>query len=287
MVSLYNEHCLILEVGRSIKLFNGLNHLLHLIDSDLNNFKIEAESGVAHTPKAAYVLSFNTQASDKHTHHTINNALLQLQSCAISNLDIEQKVIGKLHNCGFETLADIDTIPNIELGQRFGTEFLRYLDQVWGRTADPQIATTPPETFQVSADFAEPISNLNWIQQQLDRLLNDLDRFIRLRQLVCRSFTWRFYHENNRLLQTVTVGLSAKQNSADTFRQLTDLKLASIKLDWEFSSIELSSTQLVPVQLFNDDLFDPQPDYQQFNQLIDKLINRLGQTAPIPSELGR
>jgi protein ImuB len=280
LVSIYNEHSLLLEIGKSSSLFNGLEHLLHLISSDIQDFQIDAARAVAHTAKAAYVLSFAKQAEV----NLIDDSLQQLLKTPISCLDIEQKTKLKLGNCGFDTLADIDSITYADLGQRLGVEFLDYLDQLWGRVADPQIATTPPETFAVSADFAEPISNLTWINQQLDRLLEDLAQFITLRQLICRSFTWRFYHENNRLLQTITIALSsngsgAKQNCYKSFRELTDLKLDTIKLDWEFSSIELSSNQLVPAQLFNDDLFDPQPDQQKFQQLIDKLTNRLGANA--------
>jgi len=275
LVSIYNDHTLLLEIGRSIKLFNGLQHLIHLIKNDLSDFKIDAKIGIANTAKAAYVLSFNNKLNNRH--YKIEPD--QLKQAALKDLDISPKSIGQLHNCGFETIHDISNIPAAELGQRFGVEFLNYMDQLWGRVADPQICITPPEHFELSADFAEPISNLAWINQQIDRLLNDLQRFTMQRQLICRSFTWRFFHENNRLLQTVTIGLSAKQNNFDTLRELTDLKLANIELDWEFASIELSSTQLVPKQLFNDDLFSPQADQQQFNQLIDKLSNRLGHTA--------
>lgn len=288
LVSHYNEVTLLLEIGRSIKLFNGLNHLIHLISSDLNGFKIEATLGLAHTPKAAFVLSFSQSPSDylANRHSQLNDIKSQLSGISdrlknidLSDLDIDDKTIAQLHNCGFEMLSDIDSIPQAELGHRFGVDFLRYLDQLWGRIADPQISTTPPETFHASTDFAEPISNLTWIKQQLERLLNDLASFTNVRQLVCRSFTWRFFKDNNRLLETVTIALSAKQNSLATFQELSDLKLSSLKLNWEFSSIELSSTQLVPIRLFNDDLFNPQPEQEQFNQLIDKLTTRLGHTA--------
>ena len=292
-ISIYNESTLLLEIGRSIKLFKGLEHLLNLINNDLVGFDIQTKLGMAYTPKAAYLLSFEdpvaqnqqaaNQPSDKSASVYTNNYLAQsnthLNACPIAHLEVEQKLISQLHNCGFENLADIESVSSAELGHRFGNELLLYLDQLWGRITDPQIALTPPETFETSADFAEPIRNLNWIKQQLDRLLSDLQHFITQRQLVCRSFTWRFYHENNRLLKTVTIGLSATQNKLETFRQLTDLKLASIQLDWEFSSIELSSSQLIPIQLFHDDLFDPKIDQQQFNQLIDKLSSRLGHNA--------
>lgn len=275
IVSIYNEHTLLLEIGKSSSLFNSLKYLLHLINSDIQNFQITVVQAVAHTPKAAYVLSFTNQADV----NSINNYLEPLLRTSLSCLDIEKKTITQLSNCGFDTLGDINDIAYAELGQRFGIELLTYLDQLWGRVADPQIATTPPETFEVSVNFVEPIRNLTWINQQLDRLLEDLVQFITIRQFICRSFTWRFYHENNRLLQTVTIGLSTQQNSCITFRELTDLKLGQLKLDWEFSSIELSSNQLVPLQLFNGDLFDPRPDQQQFQQLIDKLTNRLGENA--------
>jgi len=73
--------------------------------------------------------------------------------------------------------------------------------------------------------------------------------------------------------------LSAKQNTLAVFKELTELKLAETQLNWEFSCIELSSTQLVPLQLFNDDLFSPQTNQHQFNQLVDKLVSRLGHNA--------
>ncbi|MFT7527634.1 MAG: protein ImuB [Arenicella sp.] len=291
LVSIYNDHVLLLEIGRSIKLFSGLKHLLNLIYNDLISFDIYPKFGIAETSKAAYVLSFQRNQSfekdngfeessaELFSDNEVSTANTRLNQIPLAFLDVNSKTIAQLHNCGFEVIADIHSIPHAELGHRFGAKLLKYLNQLWGLIADPQIGTTPPETFEVSADFAQPIANLNWINQQLDRLLNDLVVFTAQRQLICRSFTWRFYQENNRLLQTVTVGLSAKKNDFATYRELTDLKLSTIKLDWEFSSIELSSQQLVPIQLFHNDLFDPQPDQQQFNQLIDKLTNRLGQTA--------
>ena len=279
MVSIYNDHTLLLEIGKSISLFKSLEHINNLINNDLFRFKIAASYGVSDTPKSAYVASF---MPNPRLHRHIASELIE---ASIEHLDIDHKTITQLHNCGFDTLGDLQTIPGPELGARFGKALLNYLDQFWGLVPDPQTAVTPPETFHASVDFAEPIHNLQWIEQQLSRLLTDLAQFLVLRQLVCRSFTWRFYLENNRLLKTVTIGISSRNllTSTDkaiaTFEQLTQLKLASIQLDGAFSSIELSSTQLVPITLFNDDLFDPSPDTEQLNQLLDKLSNRLGPTA--------
>lgn len=282
LVRSQKDQILLIEIGKSSKLFNGLDHLINLLNNDLGNFKIQTSIGLGLTPKAARVLSYGNQ-------HTLNGYQKKLDCAELTMLDLDKKIIQKLLNCGFNSLGDLTNIPSAELGERFGKDTLLYLDQLWGRVADPQKGITPPETFHASADFAEPIHNFTWIQQQLERLLNDLTHFITSRQLICRSFTWRFFHQgnhqhanshkNDRLLKTITIGVNAKQNIAKVFKELTDLKLASIKLDWEFTSIELSSKQFCPIQLYNDDLFDPKPSQEQFNQLIDKLSSRLGHAA--------
>jgi protein ImuB len=272
LVSQYNDSSLLLEIGRSSKLFNGLKHLIHLLKMDLIEFRIEAQLGVAHTPKAAFLLSLIN-------HQELSSSRDALAQSKLEHLEQSGSTIRKLRHCGFQFLYEIKAIPQAELGSRFGQDLLVYLRQLWGDLADPQLAITPPETFKGNAEFAEPINNITWIQQQLDRLLEDLVHFISTRQLLCRSFTWHFYHENSRLLKTININVSAQQNLTSAFKELSKLKLDSARFDWEFSSISLSSTHLLPVKLFNDDLFNPTPCREQFQQLLDKLSSRLGDSA--------
>jgi len=214
-----------------------------------------------------------------NNHKQIETSKNALSEIALSDLEIPSKKIAQLQHCGFETLGDIEPIDHADLGLRFGQEFLIYLRVLYGDLADPQQAITPPEVFNACVDFCEPIHNVIWIQQQIDRLLNDLANFIEAKQLLCRSFVWKFYHENNRLIKTVEIGVSSQKNLSATLKQLSDIKLQSIKLDWEFSRIELSCRDLLPILLFNNDLFDPKPSQEQFQQLKDKLISRLGTKA--------
>jgi len=296
LVSAYREDSLLLEIGKSIKLFNNLNSIYNVITNDLNAFRITNKTGVGRTPKAAYAMSF--ASSSNATNSPI------LEECELAKLELNANTIKQLHRCGFSSLKDISNIPKVELGQRFGTELLRYLRQLYGSLADPQIAVIPPETFYSRVDFAEPINNLLWIQQQLDKLLTDLSDFINQRQFICHRFSWRFFlytpaegslltpaegsslphaegssYKNKTHTKTVTIALSAKQNNLQTLQSLSQLKLSRIKLDWEFSSIELSCTELSPKQLFNDDLFNSYADQEPFKQLVDRLRSRLGHKA--------
>ncbi len=273
-VSIYDEHTLLLEVGRSLSLFRGLKHLHHLISTDLERLQIDVCSAVAATPKAAYVLSYGYQQEWQLEH---SQALLK--HVYLADLDLHAKTIKQLQHCGFVTVGDVLTIPTAELGERFGQDTLQYLDQLVGQTADPQICTTPPETFMASVDFAEPIRNRLWIEQQVSRLLQDLLSFVQTRQLLCRGFVWRFYHENNRLLKSIEIKLNSTKLDLAMVQELTDLKFASSAIEWEFSRIELGSDELFARSMWHDDLFDPRPDQVNFNRLIDRLNSRLGTGA--------
>ena len=279
MIVLYNDHCLALEIGKSILLFNSLEQLTNLIKHDLNDMKMSVCIGISHTIKSAYVFSFAPHSKTAPKSLSKQMAKTAFAAIKIDHLEIDEKTKAKLHHCGFSSFRDLQNIDTVELGQRFGKEFLNYLEQLEGTKADPQTGVHPIENFEACLDFAEPISNLHWIEQQIKRLLADLHDFINSRQLFCRSFTWRFFHENNQLLDTVHIEMSSKHSTLASMLELSQLRLTQLNLKWEFSSIELTSKHLYLKTLFNDDLFDPKPDLEQFNQLIDKLSNRLGHTA--------
>ena len=270
-VCVYDDHTLLLEIGRSLSLFRGLKHLHHLIDVELERLNMDVCSAVAATPKAAYVLSNGYQQGWE-----LNGWQELLKHVYLQDLNLHPKTTAQLKHCGFTTVGDIVSIPADEMGERFGRDALVYLNQLLGQTADPQLFTTPPEAFSANVDFAEPIRYRLWIEQQVTRLLQDLLSFVQDRQLLCRGFTWRFYHENNRLLKTIEINVNSIKLDLKMIQELTNLKFASTAMDWEFSRIELASEELFAKSLWHDDLFDPRPDQENFDRLIDRLNSRLG-----------
>lgn len=273
-VHVVDEHSLLLEIGRSLRLFNGLRHLQHLICQALEQLGIDAEFGLAKTPKAARLLSHQRQP--EWSLDTVENAIKQGQ---LEHLDVDPDVIDKLQHCGFRGLGSILKIPKHELGERFGKEFVHYLDQLSGEVADPMQLTTPAESFVGRVNFAEPIRNRTWIEQQIQRLLQDLVRFVQQRNIVCRCLSWRFFSERNHLLKQIDIQLNADRIDFDTLLTLTNLQFENTKMEWAFSSIELISDSLHDKRLYERDLFDTEHDKESINQLLDKLLNRLGHSA--------
>jgi len=273
-MSVYNDHTLLLEIGRSLTFFKGIESMQNLVLADLERLEIDIKYGVANTPKAAHLLSFSPQKQWQVTDYKT-----PIEQSLIKHLSVPEKTLEQLHSCGFDLVKSISTIPKAQLGARFGKPFILYLEQLDGNTADPQTLHCTPETFKACIDFAEPITNRAWIEPQIDRLLNDLVVFVNSRQLTCRSLTWRFYNEQSHLVNSVTVGLNMNNIKLQSLKELTDLKLSALSLKWAFSSIELSSEELIPKKLLHQDLFDPIADQEEFNRLIDKVTSRLGNNS--------
>lgn len=281
-VVLLGDDCLLLEVGRSLNLFGGFADLFASIQHELSQFRISVRYGAAHTPKAARVLSYlpaNGVAIASRQAMDAKLFIPLLKKADLSCLDIEDEVFDRLQPCGFHNLDELMTVPLMELGRRFGPSLVDYLEQLSGEQPDPQIAITPPESFNARVDFAEPIHNRQWIDQQVLTLLQQLYQFLLQRQQYCRRFEWRFFGLENRLLEHIHVDLAARHNDVDTFKQLTDLRLASVQLDKEMTSVELSCDQFFPLSLLTDDLFSSTTQWQAAAQLVDKLCSRLGQNS--------
>ncbi len=147
-VCVYDDHTLLLEIGRSLSLFRGLKHLHHLIDVELERLNMDVCSAVAATPKAAYVLSNGYQQGWE-----LNGWQELLKHVYLQDLNLHPKTTAQLKHCGFTTVGDIVSIPADEMGERFGRDALVYLNQLLGQTADPQLFTTPPEAFSANVDF--------------------------------------------------------------------------------------------------------------------------------------
>ncbi len=292
-VVIYNNHTLLLEIGKSRALFKGIHTLIERLANELNNFGFDHAVGLANTPKAAYLLALsnNIPYNLKHdlTQSVESNNRSQrraLDKVELHKLPISKTQLEQLHGCGFSTLEHINSIQDRELASRFGRSFVDYLAQLYGKQADPQIPTLPPETFHEFVDFAEPIKNWHWIEQQQLKLLKSLLNFVSNRQLSCDEFSWQLHQQNGALINEAklqlnysTIALLPLEEQIERLYELTRLKLETLKLTADIERIELRSLRLTPIALINRDLFDNTTHQDAFEQLWDKLSNKLGHQA--------
>lgn len=286
------NHALLLEVGGCLKLFKGIQSLLALIEADLQERCFHFELGLAHTPKAAYLLSFQSHSDNLHCLderqrpqqeqilHLLNQTPLNLLP-AQEKVSQHDKLIERMYQMGFTQLGEILALPHHALAKRFGAELVRYLKQLTGALPDPQQSLTPPSRFHNELHFLDGIHNSQMLLFPMKRLLKEFSQFLTFRQLHCRSLMWKFVHHDQHHSQIVVEFSQAKNEVAD-FLLLTQIKLEQFKITSPIESVHLLSQQLTLAQLHNQTLFLDQQSNQQREDggmLLDKLASRLGRHA--------
>ncbi len=277
-VCVFSECSLLLEVGKSERLFGGFSSIIDQCNKDLSMFGYECSLSIASTPLAAYVLRSNPNPS-RRGQSALGRASLEL-------LPVSSKTLFELKSCGFKVLNDIVDIPITELGTRFGSPFKDSLERVYGLVFDPQIPVSPPEHFNKSVSFAEPISTISWIEEQIYKMLYELAQFTQQRQLLCGSIVWSFRMDQPRMHHELKIDLGVSLGAAptldgrvDSLFELTQIKLERQDFKFEFSHIELLCDDLTPLALFTGDLFNDTQNDASFESLKEKLAARLGDKA--------
>ena len=280
IVSLYNQTTLVLEVNRSITLYGSLAILLDTVRSELDAFRLDYQLGLATTPKAAYLLSFQPNASFDELQSN------QVTNTRIETLEVEDGIKNHILSCGFETLGELVAIPKPELGSRFGSDFLIYMEKLLGQTSDPQIPTSPPKRFDQSIDFAEPIQNWSWIETQIQALISQMIDFADVKGIYIQEVEWLLWYPSGNPPTRFSLGLASSSSSftnraqrQDSLFELTRLKLDGLSLEREFISIQLICTRSTPSALAFRDLFEQQDGKHEYEILREKLSARLGPNA--------
>lgn len=284
-IVLFAEDALMLEVGRSLRLFKSAEAIQGSAYAGLKEMGLDCQLGLANTPKAAYLLSLNAAPINHKLGHAavLNTPLDQLQ--------ISEQTITELLRCGFETLNDLTPINEPELARRFGPDFLNYLQELHGRTPDPQKYLKPPPVFQVATDFAQPISNSTWIaEHQLD-MISSLIEFCRTRNLIYQHMHWSIELENNQQRVETTIELNAKglitlndEEHRKALHELVKLKFDTYELQSQIIGIALSCRAFMPLSLLSQDLFSDDSHDQEFSDLKNRLTAKLGHQAIVQLE---
>jgi protein ImuB len=97
-----------------------------------------------------------------------------LQSLALETLAPSPFLLDILKNWGVRTLGALTRLPREEIGQRLGLEALSLWDRAAGRSTKMLQLVQPPETFEESIDFEQPLETLEPLFFILRRFLERL-----------------------------------------------------------------------------------------------------------------
>ena len=292
------DNSLLLEIGSCRRLYRGMNNLLGQIHAALSERGHHTLYGLAHTPKAAWLLARNELARNKsaRAHHELSvepetdrldEGLLfdedklwqQLQAVPVGWLQVGEKISRALLQMGVNTLGDLHALPLPALAKRFGTEFVRYLQQLLGQLPDPQMYFVPEPTFQQGLAFVDGVHQRQMLLFPMKRLLQILCDYLRVRQLFCHKLRWTIF-DAHVVQAEIVIELSRSQNDWQSFLELSRIKLDQIILREAVFTLNLHSADFFETAPVSDQLFpDARDNAEAGHALVDKLKARLGKNA--------
>lgn len=275
-VSPQEPDLILLEIGASLNLFNGLDNLLNLVHRDAAEQRVSLGTGVAPTPAAATLFA---RMGMNHPVTDTPSLKETLRAVPVGFLPLEAFTLKGLRQSGLRTLGELQSIPPAALTRRFGTHCTDLLYKLDGRLPDPQPAYQAPETFAQSVDLPLEAQDCAALAFPLNRLMSALGGFLKARDKGVCALELRLFHHRRK---STRVGLKFLDPTADMAHlfMVANERLAALELEAPVIRLILESSELASMQREGRDLFQQrQAQSNSIEQVMDKLVARLGKES--------
>ncbi|WP_386066044.1 DNA polymerase Y family protein [Tahibacter sp. UC22_41] len=266
-----------LEVGASLTLFNGWPALQRQLHAELQTLGFGAyRLGVAPIAAAARVLALSYEHIALRQHAAMRTAL-ERTSIALSGLPAQS--IAQLQGMGFRELRDLWRVPRLELTRRLGPAGMHTLAVLRGEATESFTLYQPPDRFARRIELDALVDNWQPLLFPLRRLVNELARYLLVRDGGVQRFELRLEHED-RAATRVPVGLVSVQREAAALYEFCRGRLERASIGAEVSAIALIADDLPPFRPGHRDLFEPsRSEGLDWPALTERLRSRLGDEA--------
>ena len=265
---------LLLEVGRSGRLFGGLAALTERVRTGLDGLGFAAVSFLAPTPEGALRLARRGEPGE-----VLDLAALEgrLAALPLTALPLDERARRGLHDAGLRRLGELLALPRAGLGRRAGAAFLDWLDRLLGVAPDPRPLFTPPSTYQGRLELLAEIATAEGLLFPARRLLHELAGFLLGRQLGAQRLDWQLDHADLPPSH-FSLGLAQPDREADRLLGLLRERLQRLTLPAPVRALGLSVDDLVPLAGRPLDLLDGRAAERGL-QLLERLQARFGARA--------
>ena len=285
---------LLLEISSCLQLFSGVAGIVRRITDCLNQMPHGFLFGLAHSAKAAWLLSFAEHAiTGEETRPEFLQRLNALPIDVLFDFPTAQDALTRM---GFFTLGDIARqITHKSLRsfkKRLGHEFADVLAEIFDIDQDfsqsalfdkPRDIYRPDEWFEEAIHFEYPITLVDQLKPAFEHLLSSLENYLRKRQQQCHTIEWHLTDIYRRKAH-MTINSDLPQSQWQLLYDLTLIQFENKALPFEVDSITLLCEHTLPVQSRNQILDLDQSRRRKtsssdFAVTIAKLKARLGDAA--------
>jgi protein ImuB len=265
-----------LEIGASLRYFEGLLALRSRIELGIRALHYSASVGIAPSLEAAalFALAANIPpATDREQIKPLASSL------HLTLLTLDNKVIEQLRAAGLTTIGEVLDIPTAALARRFGPDVTTYIRRLLGEHPDPRRPHRPAETYRRRYDFADPIQSVEGLLFPLRRLLQEFEGYLRGRDCAIQRLEITLRHRDSPE-SAFSLHTSAPMRDSSRLFALLREKLERTPWASPVAEVILSAQEFLAPEVLQVDFFDDsQRQNAGWTALIDKLRARLGEHA--------
>jgi protein ImuB len=265
-----------IEIGASLRYFDGLAVIGGHIARGVAELRYHAELGVAPTLEAAALLTFKADAAP-----VLNRASLRADLTAFpaQHLHVKDDIKEHLRASGVTTVGAVLDLPRSGLARRFGPEVTQYLQRLLGEAPDVRPHHVGRTRYRRRYDFADPIHSLEALLFPLRRVLQELEGFLRGRDVALQRVEIALKHRDSPPT-SFTLHTSAPIRDAHRLFALLREKLERIPWAEPVTDVIVEANEFQPPEIIQGDFFDESERRTAgWIALLDKLRARLGEDA--------
>ncbi len=275
-VSVGEPDALLLEVGGSLGLFGGVEPLLARLRATL------AERGhavtVAGSPTARAAL-WLARAGRESVIRERAHLALRLSDLPMATLGWPAKMLDRLAQMGVRSLGQCVRLPRQGLGRRLGPEYLRELDEAYGRRPQLLRMHEPAGRYHDELELPGEALDLAGLQPFLEALLERLARHLGAAQRSVQHLLLYLRHES---CQLASLDVRPGQPCSDVglLADILRLRLDALRLERAVTNLAISVELGAERTTAGKDLLGHRLDVSaDLAALLERLRARLGDQA--------
>lgn len=276
-VSLEPPDTLLLEVRGSLRLFGGAAALVERARRDLAAHGHEVAHALAPTPRAALWLARGAAGTLVESPARLAGPLAALPVAAAG---WSERAYEQLARLGVRTLGELRRLPRDGLARRFEATVLAELDEAFGLLPAPRRRHVVPERFRERVELTCELESLGHLEPAIDRLVERMGRFLRVRDAGVARLALTFVHRRARPT-CVTLGCATSCGDPAEWRLLLRERLGRVQLPEPVVALLLRTAVALPLAGASAALPGLGAEQGQANAgaLLERLRARLGDSA--------
>lgn len=269
---------LLLDVGASLTLFNGLDQLAAQLLAGIADLGLQTQWACAPTATAAWLLAQDdSDWRDK-------NLPEMLAPIALAAIAAARPHLATLTGIGCHTLGQLRQMPRAGIARRFGNDLLRTIDRAYGDEAEVHGWFTAPACFDVRLELPARVEHTDALLFAARRLLLQLTGWLHAHHSAISSITLWLHHEPTRQRDhrstPVTIQLASASRDPDHLTLLLRERLGQLALMAPVIELTLRADQVTALAAPNQELFaSPASQTESVGRLVERLQSRLGADA--------